>query len=145
MSLLGNFGVWPNQVKGPDGFGPPGLGGIVNVKFAVFNYNDTGIATSETLFALPLGVEIVGIALNVITAFNGTGTNTLDFGIVGNLTAFAAAINAATLGQADSGWTPSALFTQTTGEDDVTVRYNGTTPSAGKAVFAIFYIERSKQ
>lgn len=138
------FTTFTPQVANAQRFGPPALGGVVNVLFVPFAYNDTGIGTYETLFTIPYTAEIVQITLNVVTAFNGTGTNTLDFGTVGALTQFGAAFDASATGQVSTGFAAAQLFTPMTGDIPFTVRYNGTSASAGSATVCVFYIERSQ-
>jgi hypothetical protein len=139
------FGTFPNQISGTSQrFGPPALGGVVNTMFLPFAYNTTSIASGATLFVLPYTAEIVGFTLNVVTAFDGTGTNTLDFGITGALTTFGAAFDASITGQASTGFVASAMFTPLTTETPFLVRYNGTSAAAGAGVIAVFYIMRSQ-
>ena len=135
-------GVFPNQVVFGDGFGPPALGGAVNVLFASFNSATTGIASGVTLFTIPQNAEIVGYLMNTNVAWNGTGTNTIDFGTTGALTQFAAAQNAGATGQKDDGFVPTQLFVKQTGPVPFTARYNGTTATLGTTFIAVFYITR---
>lgn len=136
------FSPFIPQVKDTDGFAPPLLGGPVNIKFASFAYNTTGIASGATLFTLPYNAEIVGYILNISTVFNGTGTNTIDFGTTGALTQFVAAQSAAATGQVSNGFTPAQMFTPLTGATPFIVRYNGTSASTGAAVVGVLYVER---
>lgn len=138
------FGIFPNQIKDVDGFGPPGLGGIINVKYASFAFNTSGIASGATLFTLPNNAEIVLWQLVVSTAFDGTGTNTLDFGTTGALTQFASALAANATGERSNGFDPTQYANRLGANTPVTVRYNGTSPANGAAVLMCFYIERSK-
>jgi hypothetical protein len=139
------FPAFPNEISSSrQRFGPPGLGGVVNVMFKAFAYGDTGIGTGETLFTLPYTAEIVGYTLNIVTAFNGTVDNTLDFGITGTLTQFGQDFNAAATGQASTGFAAAAMFTPLTTETPFLVTYRGTTPSAGAGVIAVFYVMRSQ-
>lgn len=138
MSMLNQFFI--PSVADPQGFATPYAGGAVNARVWSFAYNTSGIASGVTLFTLPLNAVIVGMTLNLVTAFNGTGTNTLDFGTTGALTQYAASIDASVTGQTSTGWTASRLCTALATDTPITVRYNGTSASAGKGQLIVFYI-----
>jgi hypothetical protein len=138
------FTAFPNQISNSQRFGPPRLGGVVNTLFVAFAYNDTGIGTGEVLFTIPYTAEIVGFTLNVTTAFDGTGDNTLDFGTTGALTTFGADFDASVLGQVSTGFVPAQLFTPMTEDIPFTVTYLGTSPAAGAGTIAVFYIMRDQ-
>lgn len=137
------FTAFAGQIHNSKLFGPPALGGVVNTLFASFAFGDTGIATGETLFTLPYTAEIVGYTLNIVTAFDGTGTNTIDFGTTGALTTFAAALSAAATGQRSNGFVASAMFSRQAADVPFIVRYNGTSPSVGLAWIAVQYVMRA--
>jgi hypothetical protein len=122
--MLNQFFV-PN-VADSQGYATPYAGGVINARAWSFAYNTSGIATGATLFTLPLNAVIVGITLNITTAFDGTGTNTLSFGTTGALTQYAASVDASVTGQTSTGWTASQLFTKLATDVPITVRYNGT-------------------
>ena len=136
--------VFPIQISDSNRFGPPRLGGVVNTWFYPFAYNDTGIASGEVTITIPYTAEIVGWMLNITTAFDGTGTNTLNFGTTGALTQFGAAFDASVTGQAVTGFVASQMFTPMTGDIPLTVQYNGTGASAGAGVIAVSFIERNQ-
>lgn len=136
------FTAFPDQIQSADGFGPPALGGIRNTLFAAFAYNSTGIATGFAQFTIPYNAEIVGWLVNITTAFNGTGTNTLDVGISGALTTYAAALNPGATGQITAGYVAAAMFTKLTADAAILVRYNGTSPSTGAGFLCVDYITR---
>jgi len=138
------FTSFTPQIANNQRFGPPALGGVVNVLFFPFAYNDTGIGTGETLFTIPYTAEIVGFTLNVTTAFDGTGDNTLDFGTVGTLAQFGADFDASVTGQVSTGFVAAQLFTPMTGDIPFTVTYLGTSATAGAGTIAVFYIMRSQ-
>lgn len=138
------FTAFPNQIGNDLRFGPPRLGGVVNVMFLSFAYNDTGIAAGETLFTLPYTAEIVGYTQNITTAFDGTGSNTLDYGTIGALAQFGSGLSAAATGQIDAGFVAAQMFTPLTGDIPFTVRYNGTSATVGAATICVFYIMRSQ-
>ncbi len=138
------FTAFPNQISDSNRFGPPRLGGVVNVMFMAFAFNDATIAAGETLFTLPYTAEIVGFTQNITTAFDGTGSNTLDYGTTGALTQFGSGLSAAAIGQIDAGFVAAQMFTPLTGDIPFTVRYNGTSPTAGAATICVFYIMRDQ-
>lgn len=136
------FGVFPNQIVDSEGFGPPALGGVVNVLFASFTSATTGIASGVTLFTIPQNAEIVGFLMNTTVAWNGSGTNTIDFGTTGALTQFAAAQPAGSTGQKADGFVATQLFVKETGPVPFTARYNGTTATLGTTFIKVEYITR---
>jgi len=138
------FPIFLPTVADDKGFGPPLAGGPVNAKVWSFAFGDTGIATGATLFTLPFQAIIIGYVLNIKTAFNGTGTNTLDFGTTGALTRYGAAFSAASAVQFTTGFVAAQMFTSLTGDIPFTVRYNGTSPSAGVGQIAVLYIAISQ-
>ncbi len=74
---MGNFWTDASKlIKDADGFGPPQLGGVVNIKWNSFTYQDT---TAKKLFTLPKGAQIVGWIVAPTAGFNGT-TPVLDLG-----------------------------------------------------------------
>ena len=126
--------------RDPDGFPFP-MPGAQMAKFAAFNYQ---VAAGTGIFTLPNNAEIIGWTLNVTTAFNAGTTNTLDIGVAGALTQFAATLALGSVGQVVSGFVASQLFTRLPGVTTVTVRYNqtGGAASAGVATLLAEYIIR---
>lgn len=138
------FTAFPNQISNSDRFGPPRLGGVVNVMFEAFAFDTTDIATGAVLFTLPYTAEIVGYTLNIVTAFDGTGDNTLDFGTTGALTAYGVDFDASITGQVSTGFVASAMYTPLTTDIPFTVKYFGTSAAAGAGVICVEYIMRSQ-
>ena len=63
---------------GPDGYAPAALGGVVNVKWGDFTFEN--IAENEAeLFTLPEGAQIIGWVIAPGVGFNGS-TPVLDVG-----------------------------------------------------------------
>lgn len=140
------MGVFPSQVQDSDGFGPPALGGVLNCKAYLFNYNDTGIGSGVTAFTLPYNAEIIAWELIIRTAFNAGTTNTLDVGTTGALTQYlsAGAVLGST-GQAfPAGFVPAQMFSVLAANTPITVKYNqtGTAASAGVGILIAWYITR---
>jgi hypothetical protein len=138
------FPVFLPTVADDKGFGPPLAGGPVNAKTWTFAYNTTDIASGATLFTLPYQAIIIGYFLNIKTAFDGTGTNTLDFGTTGALTQYGAAFDASVTGQTSSGFVASQIGAVLTTDVPFTVRYNGTSASAGAGLISVLYIAISQ-
>jgi len=138
------FPIFLPTVADDKGFGPPLAGGPVNAKVWSFAFDDTGIDTGVTLFTLPFQAIIIGYVLNIKTAFNGTGTNTLDFGTTDALTQYGAAFDASATGQSTNGFVAAGMFTSLAGDIPFTVRYNGTAPSTGVGQIAVLYIAISQ-
>lgn len=136
MSFIGG----PSQaVADRDGFAPPTFGGAVAVKFGQVTHADT---TARRLFTLPAGAEIVGWLLNVSTPFNAGSGNLLDVGDGVTANRFADNLALGTAGQIVTGYDDDELFTQFTEEVPVYATYvpSGTTPTAGVATLAVFYM-----
>lgn len=138
------FTSFTPQIANSERFGPPALGGVVNVLFVPFAYDTTDIDTGAVVFTIPYTAEIVGFTLNVTTAFDGSGDNTLDFGTTGALTTFGANFDASITGQASTGFVAAQMFTPMTGDIPFTVQYLGTSAAAGAGTIAVFYIMRSQ-
>jgi hypothetical protein len=138
------FTVFTPQISNSVRFGPPALGGVVNALFVPFTFETTDIDAGAVLFTIPYTAEIVGITLNVTTAFDGTGDNTLDFGTTGALTQFGANFDASVTGQVSTGFAAAQLFTPMTGDIPFTVNYLGTSAAAGAGTICVFYIMRSQ-
>jgi hypothetical protein len=129
-----------NYSKDSDGFPFP-IPGAVMCKFAYLDYTyESGTA----VFFLPNNAEIVGWLLNVNTAFNAGATNTLDVGITGALTQFAAGLSVATAGMVTTGFATAYMGVKLAGITPVTVNYNqtSTVASAGVAYLYCNYIVR---
>lgn len=125
-----------------DEFAPPKLGGSLAVKYGTVAYTDT---TAKSLFTLPEGAVVVGITVNVSTAFTDSGTDLLSIGIAGTANYYANALDVATIGQIDSGMQVARLFeTPLVAPTAVTATYTGenANASAGVATVCFFYITR---
>lgn len=105
------------------------------------NYNDSGIAAGFKIGTLPAGAFLVGVFVEVITAFNA-GSNVLTVGgsssfnelvAAADVNEAAAAVTAVTRGLGRS-FAASA-------DTDVHVKYvaGGATPSAGQAKIVIVF------
>lgn len=129
-------------VTDSDSFAPPTYGGAVATIFGTVAYTDT---TAKNLFTLPEGAVVVGITVNVTTAFNDTGTDLLDIGITGTGNYYANDLNVATATQITTGMQVARLFSTPLAEDTiVTATFIGQNADAstGEATVCFFYILR---
>lgn len=124
-----------------DGFAPPSFGGAVAVKYGQVTYHDN---TAKHLFSLPAGAVIVAWLINVSTAFNAGTSNQMDVGDAAVSNRFADNVDVSTAGQIVNGYDSNELFTQQLSETSIYAIYvpTGTTPTAGSATVACFYIVR---
>lgn len=131
-ALSGGFAVSEQQ------FGVPLLGGSVGVLYA----NVTYLTVTDTLlFTLPTGAVILQWLVNVVTAFNDTGTDLLNIGGAATST-YALSLDVGSGGQITAGYVASKLFATPLGTDTrVTAKYTGGNgnASAGAATVAVFY------
>lgn len=125
-------------VTDEDGFAPPTFGGAVAVKFGTVAHTNT---TPKTLFTLPTNAIVIGIMVNVSTAFTDSGTNLLDIGILGANNHYADNLNVATPGQIVTGMQPARLFTAPLGEPTtVTATFTGQNANAGAGVATVTFL-----
>ena len=76
-------------------------GGVLVGLTATVAYTDT---TAKNLFVVPNGAIIVGIDVNVSTAFNSSGTDLLDIGKTGTANHFKNDLDVSAAGQTVTGW-----------------------------------------
>lgn len=136
------FSAPSSYVQNEDGFAPPTYGGAVATIFGTVAYTDT---TAKSLFTLPEGAVVVGITVNVTTAFNDTGTDLLDIGITGTGNYYANDLNVATATQITTGMQVARLFSTPLAEDTVvTATFIGQNADAlaGAATVCFLYILR---
>lgn len=76
-------------------------GGVLVGLTATVDYTDTA---AKNLFVLPANTVVVGIFVNVTTAFNSTGTDLLDIGKTGTANHFKDDLSVAATGQTVTGW-----------------------------------------
>lgn len=76
-------------------------GGVVRALTNTVTFANT---TAKTLFTLPANAIVVGITVDVTTAFNSSGTDLLDVGKSGTANHFRDDLNVAAAGQTTTGW-----------------------------------------
>lgn len=98
-------------------------------------------ALTTTIGKLPAGAAVIDAGIVVVTPFAGGTPQTLDIGVVGDLTDFASAIvlTAAGIIKADDIATASKAY-QTADTDIVATLSAGATPSAGAGYAFVAYI-----
>lgn len=104
-------------------------------------FGDDGSAV--TLGIIPAGAEVVGITVDVTTAFDDTGTDLLDVGTSSTGTHFRADLDVSATGQTLTGW--SNLGGVGTSPITATAQYDGANgdSTAGACTVAIFYVMSS--
>lgn len=107
-------------------------------------YNSPGIATSFIIGYLPAGATVVGGGVHVVTAFNDSGTDTLDVGFIGGTTdedAYATLLLVSAVGFIALDELAATTNIQQSVTTTVTCRYNGenANASAGAADVTIMY------
>lgn len=93
-----------------------------------------------TLGVLPAGSDVVGITVDVTTAFDDTGTDQLDVGKSGTGTHFKSNLDVSSTGQTTTGW--SNLGDVGTSNVTVIAQYDGANgdAAAGSATVTVFYV-----
>ncbi len=109
------------------------------------NYNSSGIATAFTIGTIPAGASVLpGSGVHIVTAFNDSGTDTLDIGFVGDTTdadGYATLLLVSAVGFIVLDELATTTNIQQTVTTTVTCRYNGqnTNATAGAADVTIMY------
>jgi hypothetical protein len=108
------------------------------------NYNSSGIATAFTIGYLPAGASVIGGGVHIVTAFNDSGTDTLDVGFIGGTTddnAYATLLDLSAVGFIVLDELAATTNIQQSVTTTVTCKYNGqnTNATAGAADVTIMY------
>lgn len=122
-----------------DGYGPYAIGGQVNQKIGTVAYTDTA---AKVLMTLPAGAIITDVMVNVVTAFNSSGTDLLDLGLASSGAALANDLDVSATGQITSGFVPGALHVALDVDTDITATFAQSVAdaSAGAASIVVSYI-----
>lgn len=137
------WGTFDNtQVVDSDGYGAPVPGGVVNVRTGTVVYTQNGV--TAYFFTLPKGAEIVWWEINVVTAFDGSGTDLLDIGDGTTANRFANDISLASAGQIVTGFDEDELNVALTTETKIFGTYTdeNSNASAGEAQVSVGFIIR---
>ena len=116
------------------------IAGMLSAITTTIAYTDTAAVSIGTL---PANCQIVDINIDVTTAFNAAGTDTVTVGKTGSAAAFVTSTSVASAGRASVASTGvySAWANTGTSEVDATVTFTqtGTAASAGAARVTIVY------
>lgn len=111
------------------------------------NYNDADIASGVKFGVLPAGAQLIGVIVNVETAFNAGTTNVLTVGT--NASDWNNVVDSDDTAETAGG---SALITTGTGleftaDTSIYVKYaqTGTAASTGKAHIVVMYVPDNDQ
>ena len=138
--LWGTFN--DTQVVDSDGYSSPVPGGVVNVRTGTVVY--TQDAVTAYLFTLPQGAEIVWWQINVVTAFDGSGSDLLDIGDGTTANRFANDISLATAGQIVTGFDDDEYNVELPIETKIFATYTdeNSDATAGEAQISVGFIIR---
>ncbi len=98
-----------------------------------------------TVGKLPAGASVVGGGIHVVTAFNDSGTDTIDVGFIGSTTdadGYATLLTASAVGYIALDELAATTNIQGTVEHTVTAQYNGqnSNSTAGVADVIVLYV-----
>jgi hypothetical protein len=104
--------------------------------------------TAKNLFILPAGSQVLYVTVDVITAFNDTGTDLVDIGSSSSGALFVSALSVASTGHTVATLVAANLATITnigTTDMQVTATYTGANAdsSAGSALITVGYVMRN--
>ncbi|MDX1746608.1 MAG: hypothetical protein R3324_11775 [Halobacteriales archaeon] len=102
---------------------------------ATVAYTDT---TAKDLFDLPANAVIVGILVDVTTAFDDTGTDLLDIGKTGTADHFKDDLDVSSAGQTVNGW--SNLGDVGTSPVTVTATFTGSNADAAAGAATVTFL-----
>lgn len=116
------------------------IAGMLSAITTTIAYTDTAAVSIGTI---PANAQIVDINIDVTTAFNAAGTDTVTVGKTGSAAAFVASTSVAAAGRASVATTGvySAWANTGTSDIDATVTFSqtGTAATAGAARVTIVY------
>ena len=116
------------------------IGGVLSAVTTTIAYTDS---TAVTIATIPANSQIVDINIDVTTAFNAAGTDTVTVGKTGSAAAFVTATSVASAGRASVATTGVYSAWADTGSSDIvataTFAQTGTAATAGAARVTIVY------
>jgi hypothetical protein len=116
------------------------IGGVLSAVTTTIAYTDSSAVTIATI---PANSQIVNIFIDVTTAFNAAGTDTVTIGKTGSAAAFVTATSVASAGRASVDSTGVYSAWADTGSSDITATVTfaqtGTAATAGAARVTIVY------
>lgn len=104
--------------------------------------------TAKNLFILPAGAQVINVIVDVVTAFNGTGTDLLDIGKTGSAAFFVNDLDVSSTGHTNCTLVAANLATIYnigTSDVQVTATYvdQNSNASAGLAYVTVVYAVKS--
>jgi hypothetical protein len=116
------------------------IGGVLSAVTTTIAYTDS---SAVTIAMIPANSQIVDIFIDVTTAFNAAGTDTVTIGKTGSAAAFVTATSVASAGRASVASTGVYSAWADTGSSDITATVTfaqtGTAATAGAARVTIVY------
>lgn len=117
------------------------FGNAVVAQSALLNYTNT---TAKNLFVIPANSQVLDVYVDVLTAFNSTGTDLVDIGVAGTSDLFADALDVSSAGRKLGSSDVSQLLNyDDTGTAQITVQglyvQSVADASAGNARVTIVY------
>ena len=121
------------------------VGQVVMGQSASFDFEDTSATSTDII--IPANSQIVDIDVNVQVAFNGSGTDLIDIGIVGNPDLYIDGLSVAAIGKIAPAATALCANWKDIGTSDVRIQLQvtdgGSDASAGTATFTISYLQNN--
>ena len=121
------------------------VGQVVMGQSASFDFEDTSATSTDII--IPANSQIVDIDVNVQVAFNGSGTDLIDIGIVGNPDLYVDGLSIAAIGKIALGTTALCANWKDIGTSDVRIQIQttdgGGDASAGTATFTVSYLQNN--
>ena len=121
------------------------VGQVVMGQSASFDYGDTSATSTDII--IPANSQIVDIDVNVQVAFNGSGTDLIDIGVVGNPDLYIDGQTLAAIGKIAPAATALCANWKDIGTSDVRIQLQvtdgGGDASAGTATFTVSYLQNN--
>ena len=121
------------------------IGQVVMGQSASFDYGDTSATSTDII--IPANSQIVDIDVNVQVAFNGSGTDLIDIGVVGNPDLYIDGLSVAAIGKIAPAATALCANWKDIGTSDVRIQLQvtdgGGDASAGTATFTVSYLQNN--
>ena len=121
------------------------VGQVVMGQSASFDFEDTSATSTDII--IPANSQIVDIDVNVQVAFNGSGTDLIDIGVVGNPDLYIDGLSVAAIGKIAPAATALCANWKDIGTSDVRIQLQvtdgGGDASAGTATFTVSYLQNN--
>ena len=121
------------------------VGQVVMGQSASFDFDDTSATSTDII--IPANSQIVDIDVNVQVAFNGSGTDLIDIGVVGNPDLYIDGLSVAAIGKIAPAATALCANWKDIGTSDVRIQLQvtdgGGDASAGTATFTVSFLQNN--